>query len=75
MATSGREFFFNAYFATNLPAPDYSAGDRIVHQAFGAGTLTKMTPMGGDFLIEISFDSGSTKKLMLRAAAPHMKKA
>ena|GEM_PF-4532530 len=34
-----------------------------------------MTPMGGDFLIEISFDSGSTKKLMLRAAAPHMKKA
>ena len=57
------------------PAPDYSAGDRIVHQAFGAGTLTKMTPMGGDFLIEISFDSGSTKKLMLRAAAPHMKKA
>ena len=57
------------------PAPDYSAGDRIVHQAFGAGTLTKMTPMGGDFLIEISFDFGSTKKLMLRAAAPHMKKA
>ena len=33
-----------------------------------------MSPMGGDFLIEISFDSGSVKKLMLRAAAAHMKK-
>ena len=53
------------------PAPDYSAGDRIVHQAFGAGTLTKMTPMGGDFLIEISFDSGKDEE----AHAPRRRSA
>jgi len=30
--------------------------------------------MGNDQLIEISFDGGVTKKLMLRAAALHMVK-
>ena len=60
--------------AQGKPAPDYTVGDRVIHQAFGPGLLVKMTPMGGDFLIEISFDSGSVKKLMLRAAAAHMKK-
>jgi DNA helicase-2/ATP-dependent DNA helicase PcrA len=40
-----------------------------VHKAFGKGTVVKMTPMGGDHLIEISFDSVGSKKLMLKAAA------
>ena len=56
------------------PAPSYAVGDRVEHTAFGAGTLSKMTPMGGDYLIEVAFDSVGTKKLMLRAAALHMKK-
>ena len=60
--------------AQKAAAPAFEVGDRIVHQAFGPGRLVKMSPMGGDFLIEISFDSGSVKKLMLRAAAAHMKK-
>ena len=33
-----------------------------------------MTPMGGDFLVEIRFDTAGGKKLMLRAAAQHMEK-
>ena len=33
----------------------------------------KMTPMGGDFLVEIRF-ADVTKKLMLRVAAMHMEK-
>ena len=33
-----------------------------------------MTPMGGDFLIEVSFETLGAKKLMLRAAAQHMEK-
>ena len=33
-----------------------------------------MTPMGGDYLIEVVFDGSVTKKLMLRAAAQHMEK-
>ena len=38
------------------------------------GEIVKMTPMGGDYLIEIDFEQLGTKKLMLRAAAPHMSK-
>ena len=51
----------------------FGVGDRVSHTAFGEGTLTKMTPMGGDFLIEVEFTTG-TKKLMLRAAALNMKR-
>ena len=56
------------------PAPSFSLGDRVAHKAFGPGTISKMTPMGGDHLVEIAFDRVGTKKLMLRAAALHMKK-
>lgn len=54
--------------------PQFSVGDRVRHKAFGDGRLIKMTPMGNDYLIEIEFDSGTVKKLMLRAAALHMAK-
>ena len=30
--------------------------------------------MGNDALLEVAFDQVGTKKLMLRAAAPHMEK-
>ncbi len=53
---------------------EFNTGDIINHKAFGPGFITKMTPMGGDFLIEINFENIGTKKLMLRAAAPHMTK-
>ena len=54
--------------------PAYKTGDRIRHRAFGPGEITKMTPMGGDFLIEVTFEKVGTKKLMLRAAALMMTK-
>ena len=66
-----------AYPAPSAPKPavqaSFSVGDRVRHKAFGAGEIVKMTPMGGDFLIEIRFEAG-VKKLMLRAAAAHMEK-
>ncbi len=55
------------------PSVDYTVGDRVKHKAFGPGEIVKMTPMGGDFLVEIRF-GGTVKKLMLRAAAQHMEK-
>lgn len=58
----------------SAPAPTFKVGERVRHRAFGDGQITKMTPMGNDQLIEISFDGGVTKKLMLRAAALHMVK-
>ena len=54
--------------------PVFAVGDAVRHTAFGDGEILKMTPMGGDFLVEIRFEKVGTKKLMLRAAAQHMEK-
>ena len=54
--------------------PDFKAGDRVNHKAFGPGTISKLTPMGGDALVEIEFDKMGTKRLMLRVAAQNMEK-
>ena len=53
----------------------FRKGDAVVHKAFGQGLITKLTPMGGDALAEIAFDSVGTKKLMLKSASQYMKKA
>ena len=49
-------------------------GDMIEHTAFGKGTVQSVRPMGGDALVEVAFDSGATKKLMLKSAGAHLKK-
>ncbi|MCI8539701.1 MAG: UvrD-helicase domain-containing protein [Oscillospiraceae bacterium] len=54
--------------------PAFRKGDMVEHTAFGRGMLTSLTPMGGDALVEIAFDNGGTKRLMLKSAAAHMKK-
>ena len=57
------------------PAPTgFAPGDRVKHTAFGSGEITKLTPMGGDALIEIEFQGVGAKRLMLRAALLHMTK-
>ena len=56
------------------PAASFAVGDRVRHKAFGEGKIAKLSPMGNDFLVEISFDTIGPKKLMLRAAALHMEK-
>ena len=56
------------------PAPDFRLGDYVQHKAFGPGVITKLTPMGGDYLVEINFERVGTKKLMLRVAALNMTK-
>ena len=55
-------------------APNFVSGDRVSHKAFGNGVIEKLTPMGGDALVEVKFDSGETKRMMLRVAAQHMTK-
>ena len=52
--------------------PELSVGMRVQHKAFGYGTVTKMTPMGGDQLLEIMFDEHGDKKLMLKAASRYL---
>ncbi|MCD7844834.1 MAG: UvrD-helicase domain-containing protein [Oscillospiraceae bacterium] len=54
--------------------PAYQVGDRVTHNAFKSGVIKKMTPMGGDYLVEIEFDATGLKRLMLKAASRYMKK-
>ncbi len=56
------------------PAVTFAVGDRVEHSAFHTGTIVKMTPMGGDHLVEIQFDAAGLKRLMLKAASRYMKK-
>ena len=60
--------------ASRAPAGGFRVGDLVEHRAFGPGVIQKLTPMGGDALLEILFESAGTKRLMQRAAAQHMKK-
>ena len=58
----------------SAPAMRLVKGDTVDHRAFGRGMVLSVQPMGGDALVEIAFDSVGTKRLMLKAAAAHMKK-
>jgi len=56
------------------PVLELKKGDMITHTAFGRGMVLSVMKMGGDALLEIAFDQIGTKKLMAKAATPHMKK-
>ena len=55
-----------------VPLPDYAAGDRVRHRAFGDGMIVSVKPMGGDALLEIAFDQKGTKRLMAKSASLFM---
>ena len=46
----------------------------MAHKSFGEGTVLNVSPMGGDALLEIAFDTVGTKRLMQNAAARYMEK-
>lgn len=60
--------------ATGAPLPDFPAGCRVHHKAFGDGMIVSVKPMGNDALLEIAFDQKGTKRLMAKAAANFMQK-
>ena len=64
-----------AHSSAPAPLPDFRVGQSVIHNAFGKGNIVKMTPMGGDQLIEIQFDSVGNKKLMLKAASRFLRAA
>jgi len=59
---------------TTKSALQLQSGDRINHRTFGSGTVIAVRPMGGDALLEVSFESSGRKKLMFKAASPHITK-
>ncbi|MDO5125653.1 MAG: 3'-5' exonuclease [Ruminococcus sp.] len=46
----------------------FSAGDKVKHNIFGEGMVLKATPMAGDTLLEIAFETKGTKKIMANFA-------
>ncbi len=46
------------------PSETFSAGDSVIHPAFGSGVILTVRPMGGDVLYEVIFENAGTKKLM-----------
>ena len=60
--------------AQSVPLPDFTAGCRVRHKAFGDGMVVSVKPMGGDALLEIAFDQKGTKRLMAKSAAQFMQK-
>ena len=65
---------YTAPAAPTANLPSFQKGDMVDHKAFGKGMILSVQKMGGDALLEIAFDNVGTKKLMLKAAAQHMKK-
>lgn len=60
----------NGYLQRQQPArksaantEEYHEGERVLHMAFGEGTVLSVKPMGGDQLLEIAFDTQGTKKV------------
>lgn len=56
------------------PQLQLQPGDSVRHSAFGQGLVLSVRPMGGDALLEVAFDQVGTKKLMQKAAGPHLQK-
>ena len=53
---------------------EFAPGDQVYHAKFGDGMITSIKPMGGDFLLEIAFETVGTKRLMARIASAAMRK-
>ncbi len=53
---------------TSAPKFEFEVGDRVMHKVFGAGTLLSKKAMGGDTLLEVSFDTAGNKKIMANFA-------
>jgi len=64
-----------AYAAQFNLLSQFKKGDMVEHSVFGRGMIVSILPMGGDALVEIAFDGVGSKRLMLKAATQHMKKA
>ena len=43
-------------------------GDRVRHRLFGTGTVIDTLPLGGDTVVTIEFDNGTTRKLCAEIA-------
>ena len=53
---------------TKAEAVEYTAGERVMHNSFGEGTVLSVKKMSNDSMLEIAFDKVGTKRLMANYA-------
>ncbi|MFV0412298.1 MAG: hypothetical protein ACK5L3_03385, partial [Oscillospiraceae bacterium] len=46
----------------------YAPGDEVEHKVVGHGVVQKITPVAGDHIVEIKFDTAGVKKTMANYA-------
>lgn len=51
----------------------FRKGQKVTHKAFGPGTITEVTPMGGDTLLQIEFERAGSKMMMAKTAGQYLK--
>lgn len=56
---------FNSH---NVDIATFKEGDRIEHKNFGKGTIVEFSGSGNDKIAFVKFDSGETKRLLMRFA-------
>ena len=49
---------------TSSAGGNWQVGDRVSHKTFGVGTIRAVSPMAGDVLLTIDFETVKTKKIM-----------
>ncbi len=49
-------------------AASFKTGDKVEHKVFGKGIVQKVTPVAGDFIVEIKFEGVGVKKTMANYA-------
>ncbi|MEG1639730.1 MAG: hypothetical protein RR284_02280, partial [Ruthenibacterium sp.] len=49
-------------------AHSFQPGDKVEHKVFGYGEVLKVTPVAGDTIVEIQFDTAGIKKTMANYA-------
>ena len=75
-AARAAEASYSAFAATPeqtaAESQAFQPGQRVRHKAFGEGTISECTPMGGDVMLKVAFDSGVEKLMMAKTAAQFM---
>lgn len=54
--------------AKTAPKESFAPGDLVEHKVFGRGTVMEVTPVAGDFIVKIRFDTAGEKKTMANYA-------
>lgn len=54
--------------AESAASAEYHPGDVVEHKVFGRGVVLKVTPVAGDHIVEIKFDTAGVKKTMANYA-------